>query len=69
MVMIQPDQAEEAMLRNIICDLLADADRQGEAECRFQRFQIQIRRLSRRRHHLTVTSDKEPIIEADIDVS
>ena len=67
MMTIQPDPAEEAMLRNIIGDLIVDADRQGQASCRFRRFRIRIRNLSGRRRRLTVVAGRDPVIDADID--
>ncbi|GAB6068843.1 hypothetical protein JCM13664_21640 [Methylothermus subterraneus] len=67
MIAVQPDPAEEAMLQSIICDLLADAERQGQAGCRFRRFRIHVRNLSRSRRRVTVVAGNEPVIDGDVE--
>lgn len=69
MVTIQPDPAEEAMLRVLAAALLEEAGRLGRARCRFRHFRLRARRLSATRRHLTVRSDKGVVIDADLDVS
>ncbi len=62
-----PDPAESAMLGVIVEDMLAEADKRGQAQCTFRQYRIRAHRLARSRWHLVIGDENGALVDADID--
>ncbi len=63
-----PDPAESAMLGVIVEDMLAEADKHGQAQCIFRRYRIRAHRLARSRWRLMIGDENGTLVDADIHV-